>query len=99
MNDDGTDAARGPRGGIPMMVTRASLRSVALVFFLVAGCSGKTVGPADAPASSSSSSPPGAGAGGALPPDIVELGGTGPAYPGSGFRVHEWGTNTVVVGS
>ncbi len=34
-----------------------------------------------------------------LPPDTVEPGGTGPQYPGTGFRVHEWGTNTIVVGS
>ncbi len=29
----------------------------------------------------------------------VEPGGTGASYPGSGLRVHEWGTNTIVVGS
>jgi hypothetical protein len=84
-----------------MMVTRTSLRSsLALLFFLpMFGCSGKAVSPADAPAPSSSSVE-GAGAPGtALPPDIVEPGGTGPAYPGTGFVVHEWGTNTVVVGS
>src|SRR5215203_3805812 len=34
-----------------------------------------------------------------LPPDTVEPGGAGPQYPGAGFRVHEWGTNTIVVGS
>lgn len=34
-----------------------------------------------------------------LPPDTVDPGGSGPSYPGTGFRVHEWGTNTVVVGS
>ena len=40
-----------------------------------------------------------AGPGTVLPPDTVEPGGTGPQYPGTGFRVHEWGTNTIVVGS
>ncbi len=42
---------------------------------------------------------PSGSASGALPPDTVDPGGTGPQYPGSGFRVHEWGTNTIVVGS
>jgi hypothetical protein len=27
-----------------------------------------------------------------LPPDTVEPGGSGPQYPGTGFRVHEWGS-------
>jgi len=34
-----------------------------------------------------------------LPPDTVQLEGGGSAYPGSGLRAHEWGTNTIVVGS
>jgi hypothetical protein len=65
-----------------------------LGLLLAASCGGATV----------ALDPPSRGAGEAtgaplLPPDTVEPGGTGPAYPGTGFRVHEWGTNTVVVGS
>lgn len=83
------------------MVTRASLRStLALLFFLpMFGCSGKTVASADAPASSSGSGAAAESRAPTLPPDIVDPGGSGPAYPGTGFIVHEWGTNTVVVGS
>ena len=59
---------------------------------LLAACSGNNVAvlePSNAPPSSQP----------ALPPDTVEVGGSGPAYPGHGFRVHEWGTNTIVVGT
>lgn len=82
------------------MLVTASLRpTLALLFFCsLLGCSGKTVAP-DAPASSSSSGGSTPAPAAALPPDIVEPGGSGPAYPGTGFVVHEWGTNTVVVGS
>lgn len=82
-----------------MMVTHASLRPALVLLFLsasVGGCSGKTAFPAEGPASSPS---PSSSSATPLPPDIVEPGGSGPAYPGSGFVVHEWGTNTVVVGS
>lgn len=85
------------------MVTRAFLRpalALLVVAASVVGCSGNTVAGADAsgPPTSSSSSSRAHGTS-ALPPDIVEPGGSGPAYPGTGFVVHEWGTNTVVVGS
>lgn len=82
------------------MLVTASLRpTLALLFFsALLGCSGKTVVP-DAPASSPSSGGSASAPAAALPPDIVEPGGTGPSYPGTGFVVHEWGTNTVVVGS
>jgi hypothetical protein len=95
----GIDAARGAAGGTLMMVTRPFLRSaLTLLFFSALGCSGKTV-PADRSASSPSSTGEDTRTAAALPPDIVEPGGTGPSYPGTGFVVHEWGTNTVVVGS
>ena len=76
-----------------------TLRMVGIVGLLVvgAGCSGKSAIPAPpepAPAGPGTASPSGL-----LPPDTVEPGGDGPQYPGTGFRVHEWGTNTVVVGS
>jgi len=78
------------------MVTSRMAGIVGIVV-VVAACSGKpTVPPAPEPApvgSGTSSAPP------LLPPDTVEPGGTGPQYPGTGFRVHEWGTNTIVVGS
>lgn len=41
----------------------------------------------------------GGGAHAALPADTVDIPPGGPAYPGRGFVVHEWGTNTIVVGS
>ncbi len=40
--------------------------------------------------------PPGAAG---APIGTVDPGGTGPQYPGTGFIVHEWGTNTIVVGT
>jgi hypothetical protein len=70
---------------------------VAGLWFVIA-CSGKTASN-DPPATTP---PPAGGSGsgtGTLPPDTVDPGGTGPQYPGTGFRVHEWGTNTIVVGS
>ncbi|CAN5918579.1 hypothetical protein BH11MYX4_BH11MYX4_69140 [soil metagenome] len=72
----------------------AGLVSIVLVG---AACSGRAALPA-------SQEPPGGSEASAtppplLPPDTVEPGGTGPQYPGTGFRVHEWGTNTIVVGS
>lgn len=80
------------------MVTKLMVGVVGLVLLSAAGvaCSGKTT--------LASSPAPAPGAGGdavttMLPPDTVDPGGTGPAYPGTGFRVHEWGTNTIVVGS
>lgn len=79
------------------MVTRHM--GSALVLALVAACSGNSVvGESGAGAPSGGG---GEGSSGApsLPPDTVEPGGTGPAYPGTGFRVHEWGTNTIVVGT
>lgn len=82
-----------------MTVTTSLRTTLALLFFSsVIGCSGKAVAP-DAPASSPSSGSQAPAPAAALPPDIVDPGGSGPAYPGSGFVVHEWGTNTVVVGS
>lgn len=79
------------------MVT--SSRAWLLVPFATAlmGCSGGSApAPTDPqPASPSESGPPAT----AIPPGTVEPGGSGPTYPGTGFRVHEWGTNTVVVGS
>lgn len=70
-------------------------RMVGLVgMALIAGCSGKEAAPTSNPVPAPvSAAPP------LLPPDTVEPGGTGPQYPGAGFRVHEWGTNTIVVGS
>ena len=75
-----------------------TLRMVGVVgvALVAAACSGK----AGAVASSGVASPNADGpADSPLPPDTVNPGGTGPAYPGTGFRVHEWGTNTIVVGS
>lgn len=63
---------------------------------LVAACSGKATSPDSTPQPTPST---GDGKPSILPPDTVEPGGTGPQYPGAGFRVHEWGTNTIVVGS
>jgi hypothetical protein len=68
---------------------------VAGLWFLVA-CSGKSAPSEPGPTTPSSGTGTGTGT---LPPDTVDPGGTGPQYPGNGFRVHEWGTNTVVVGS
>lgn len=64
---------------------------------LVAACSASSVAPTGAESANG-----GAGDGeksGTLPPDTIEVKGSGPQYPGTGFRVHEWGTNTIVVGS
>ncbi len=74
-----------------------TLRMVGVVGLglVVAACSGKTTVPAAPELAPLAADPPA----GTLPPDTVDPGGTGPAYPGTGFRVHEWGTNTVVVGS
>lgn len=65
-----------------------TFRMVGLVgMALIAGCSGKeaasTSNPVPAPGPPVSVAPP------LLPPDTVEPGGTGPQYPGTGFRVHE----------
>jgi hypothetical protein len=61
----------------------------------VGACSGKASVPASQePAPASGDQP---SATNILPPDTVDPGGTGPKYPGTGFRVHEWGTNTIVV--
>ena len=62
----------------------------------LAACSGKTGGSSTVSQSGTSSDETPRGM---LPPDTVNPGGTGPHYPGTGFRVHEWGTNTIVVGS
>ena len=65
---------------------------------VAAGCGGSSStvaaggGPGGARPSERGAPPP-------LPPDTVDPGGSGPVYPGTGFRVHEWGTNTIVVGS
>lgn len=79
------------------MVTRCMIGVVGLVLVAssVGACSGKTTVPASQePAPASGGRP---AATDILPPDTVEPGGTGPKYPGTGFRVHEWGTNTIVV--
>lgn len=76
------------------MVTLRMVGVLGLV--VVAACSAK----ATAPVSQEPAAPgAAAGPGTILPPDTVDPGGTGPQYPGAGFRVHEWGTNTIVVGS
>lgn len=85
------------------MVTRVKLGlALNVVALLAAGCSGRLFGGEDTSPSGSgsgSSSPSPSSPSSPLPPDTVEPGGTGPQYPGTGFRVHEWGTNTIVVGS
>jgi hypothetical protein len=82
------------------MVTSRMARAFSSALVLVAACSGRTATEA------ASAPPPGPGGGAGsgsglapLPPDTVDPGGSGPQYPGTGFRVHEWGTNTIVVGS
>ncbi|MBX3189763.1 MAG: hypothetical protein KF819_22245 [Labilithrix sp.] len=70
------------------MVTKLMAGVGAIGVAFIAACSGRSTSP----------EPP-SGHAIALPPDTVEPGGTGPQYPGTGFRVHEWGTNTIVVGS
>ena len=78
------------------MVTLRMVGVVGLV--LGAGlqaCSGESSVPSSQPPTPPGDAPPGE----ILPPDTVNPGGTGPQYPGTGFRVHEWGTNTIVVGS
>ena len=80
------------------MVTR--YMGSALVLALVAACSGNSVDASkvgDPPGGSGTGA--GSSGGPSLPPDTVDPGGTGPSYPGTGFRVHEWGTNTIVVGT
>jgi hypothetical protein len=81
------------------MVTRLMVGVAGVVLLSSSGvaCSGRTTlgslpEPTSAPASGDRPTT-------MLPPDTVDPGGTGPAYPGAGFRVHEWGTNTIVVGS
>ena len=74
-----------------------TLRMVGVVgvALVAAACSGKaasSVSPDVAPRADQAAGEP-------LPPDTIDPGGSGPAYPGTGFRVHEWGTNTIVVGS
>ena len=64
-----------------MLVTASLRRTLALLFFSsVLGCSGKTVAP-DAPASSSSSGENTSRRAAALPPDIVEPGGSESSVP------------------
>ena len=77
------------------MVTSRMVGLVGLV--LLGACSGKEQAPRSDPAPAPS--PPVASAPPLLPPDTVDPRGSGPQYPGTGFRVHEWGTNTIVVGS
>ena len=77
------------------MVTSRMVGFVGLA--LLGACSGGEQVPASDPAPVAA--PPVASAPPLLPPDTVEPGGSGPQYPGTGFRVHEWGTNTIVVGS
>jgi hypothetical protein len=91
--------ASGVLKGVPEVTNMVTLRMVGVVGLVLVGaaCSGKTTVPAShepAPAGTSDAPTPGM-----LPPDTVDPGGTGPQYPGTGFRVHEWGTNTIVVGS
>jgi hypothetical protein len=64
-----------------------SLLFPALLVTTLAGCSSSTV------------SEPGGGPSGVSPDPGPEATKVGSAYPGKGFIVHEWGTNTVVVGS
>lgn len=81
------------------MVTLSRLRSAGATAAIAAlgACSGTTATTELSPAPASPDRSPGTGT--AVPPGTVEPGGTGPQYPGTGFRVHEWGTNTIVVGS
>jgi hypothetical protein len=81
------------------MVTRTLLRPVAALLFFAAGCSGEIVAQEGAGSPSANGGGDERTAPVTLPPDIVDPGGTGPSYPGTGFIVHEWGTNTIVVGS
>ena len=76
------------------MVTLRMVGAVA-VGLVAAACSGKTTSPASPDVVAAGGDAPAA----TLPPDTVDPGGMGPSYPGTGFRVHEWGTNTIVVGS
>lgn len=69
-------------------------RSMLVFVALVAGCSTGAGVVTEPPAPGPSTTPEPR-----LPPDTVDPGGAGPSYPGTGFRVHEWGTNTIVVGS
>ncbi len=79
-----------PRTALPLLACLASS--------LVAACSGTTTpSPGSTGAPSDPATPPAATQ--PLPPDTVDPGGTGPQYDGDGFVVHEWGTNTIVVGS
>src|SRR3954454_11029582 len=63
---------------------------------IVAACSGKANVAQEPTPEPSGGNGPGTTL---LPPDTVDPGGTGPQYPGTGCRVHEWGTNPLVVGS
>ena len=77
------------------MVTSRMIGLVGLV--LLGACSGREQAPLSGPAPASG--PPVGSAPPLLPPDTIDPRGSGPQYPGTGFRVHEWGTNTIVVGS
>src|SRR5262245_6214747 len=75
-------------------------RRLALGLAVLSGCNALTSGE-DRPLSSSGTAANATASNtpGKIPPGTVEPGGTGPQYPGHGFIVHEWGTNTIVVGS
>ncbi|MBL8612453.1 MAG: hypothetical protein JNL38_34245 [Myxococcales bacterium] len=78
------------------MHRRTHHRFLALVSVLAAACGGDLT---PSPPPGGGALPPGGERPSTLPPDTVDPGGTGPSYDGKGFVVHEWGTNTVVVGS
>jgi hypothetical protein len=76
--------------------TIASLAVLVTAPTFALACGGRDVVP---PPTATSSPPSSSGDGpGAHGPE-VHLDSTGPAYPGNGFRVHEWGTHTIVLGS
>lgn len=79
------------------MVTWRSGLVVSLL--LCAACGGRAADEGSGPFVGSGSGSAEEGASPKVPPGTVDPGGAGPQYPGNGFIVHEWGTNTVVVGS
>lgn len=67
--------------------------------FLLTACGAVETLPPEPSGAGSGVAPGGIRPSDRVPPGTVEPGGTGPQYPGHGFVVHEWGTNTIVVGS
>jgi hypothetical protein len=78
---------------------RRVVSGLAVLAGLAAGCGGKLAGGASSGEASRGGGGEATGSASVLPPGVVDPGGSGPRYPGTGFRVHEWGTDTIVVGS